>query len=940
MTASAQAPPNSANSSPGRLPKVMQKLQGVRSSPRPFWLVAIPAGLALVAMALAELTSASMLCWDVAWTSGAVSALTGTLIGRHATSGPTRARWTLWVAACGSWLIGQLAWDLFGIAGSPASPNLADLGWWMFAILITLSMVRTRTQSRSLQAVAAAEVLPVIAGATALTYALLWHHVANSMLPEAQRLSALAYPTLYVSAGVLALQAVVGGAVRGVRSLPARLGLGGVMVQALAFIMWSEQLLDGTYRPGRTLIDPMWVLGLIATGAAGAWSARQLEPEASPRDSSARGGILPTALFVLLLGALVRARLEHAPNVVGFTLEAGLLFSGGALVIRSVLLERRLRRMLGRERAALASLADREAELARLNEQLLEDSRRDPLTGMRNRRALADELPRIEVGCQDHGAPFALILCDVDHFKAYNDEMGHLAGDQALRAIANTIRGQLRSQDLAYRFGGEELLLVLPGQTYEEAAVAAERVRAAVETVAMPHPVGIGGVVTVSAGVASGTKDYGDLIARADAALYDAKRGGRNRVVVASQTTARGADARRRDDAGETVSRQLRSMLALSRAAAARQGALPVLEALAEMIRTELSFQVVAVNLLDEEREHVRVVLVEGDEEARQTLLGTSGPWSEWESLLISGEHIRQGALWLPDGAYEWDDATTLWTPATAAAPDPDAWHPHDMLMLPLRGASGEVLGVVSVDQPLHGRRPDDGEIEVLMAVADQAGLALEQARRDADGAGAAREQSLELRLAAVMLLAETLDLRDAGTARHSRTVGAYARHAAAALGFGEDRVERIHAAGVLHDLGKLGIADAILHKPGALDQAEWKEIQRHPEVGARILEHAGLDDIAAWVRAHHERLDGRGYPKGTAGSQIPIEARILAVADAYEAMVADRPYRAGRPPAEAREELVRCAGTQFDPAVVEAFLDALDSSERELAAEPLAQAA
>jgi HD-GYP domain-containing protein (c-di-GMP phosphodiesterase class II) len=152
--------------------------------------------------------------------------------------------------------------------------------------------------------------------------------------------------------------------------------------------------------------------------------------------------------------------------------------------------------------------------------------------------------------------------------------------------------------------------------------------------------------------------------------------------------------------------------------------------------------------------------------------------------------------------------------------------------------------------------------------------------------------------------------------------------------------VDRIHAAGVLHDLGKLGIADAILHKPGRLDDFEWKEIQRHPEIGARILEHAGLSDIAGWVRAHHERIDGCGYPAGIAGHEIPIEARILAVADAYEAMVADRPYRAGIPRAAAREEIVRCSGTQFDPTVVGAFLESLASSDEELATEPVVRAA
>jgi HD-GYP domain-containing protein (c-di-GMP phosphodiesterase class II) len=257
------------------------------------------------------------------------------------------------------------------------------------------------------------------------------------------------------------------------------------------------------------------------------------------------------------------------------------------------------------------------------------------------------------------------------------------------------------------------------------------------------------------------------------------------------------------------------------------------------------------------------------------------------------------------------------------------------MLMLPLRGAGEEVIGMVSLDQPLHGRRPDDAEIAVLMAVAGQAGLAIDQAHRTAAGGTGASGESAELRLAAVMLLAETLDMRDAGTARHSRTVGAYARQTALALDMAEGRVERIHAAGVLHDLGKLGIADAILHKPGPLDQAEWREIMRHPEIGARILEHAGLPDIADWVRAHHERVDGGGYPKGTVGDQIPLEARILAVADAYEAMIADRPYRAGMPALTACEELVRCSGTQFDPTVVDAFIGALESGDGEVDAEP-----
>jgi diguanylate cyclase (GGDEF)-like protein/putative nucleotidyltransferase with HDIG domain len=196
---------------------------------------------------------------------------------------------------------------------------------------------------------------------------------------------------------------------------------------------------------------------------------------------------------------------------------------------------------------------------------------------------------------------------------------------------------------------------------------------------------------------------------------------------------------------------------------------------------------------------------------------------------------------------------------------------------------------------------------------------ALESLLGTLDETGETREQ-----LAAAMLLAETLDMRDVGTARHSQTVGRYAEEIARELAVPDPHVERIRAAGVLHDIGKLGVADAVLKKPGKLTDEEWAEMRRHPELGARILDHANLRDISAWVLAHHERIDGRGYPHGLAGDVIPLEARILAVADAYEAMTADRAYRAAIGHDAAQQELRDGSGTQFDPKVVEAFLAVL----------------
>jgi diguanylate cyclase (GGDEF)-like protein len=892
--------------------------------------VLAPLGVAVGAMLATRAGAARLVCWDIAWTSAAISALAGTLLARGHALETNRARWNLWAIAAGAWLFGQLAWDVYALTGFPQSPNLADAGWWGFAIAVMLSMLRIPGASSPVRAVAIIEAVPLIIATAALTFAELWVPATASMLPIAAKLSAVAYPALYVAATVLTLQAVLSGTPGVLDTSAVRLVLVGIVAQAVTFTLWSVQLLDRSYVPGRTLLDPLWVAGLMAMALGGLLAARSPEKPATMEAPTYRGGILPASMFLLLPLALLQSTVSHAPIAIRVGVVGGLLCCGAALVVRSTVLGRSLRNMLDRERAALANLAEREAELARLNEQLIEDSRRDALTGVSNRRALAGDLPMLDELRRQQGETFAFCLCDADRFKSYNDRFGHLAGDQALRMIASTIRGVLRAGDSAYRYGGEELLLVLRDVGAAEAVAIAERVRSAVERAAFSHPSSEAGVLTVSIGVAAGHEDTGQLLARADAALYDAKRLGRNRVIVAPEGSAgRGLGRSRSNGSEEPVPRQLRSMLAVSRAVAARRGPMPVLGALADAICGELSFQVVVVNLLDETRSQLRVVIVKGDHEARETLLGTSSPWSEWQPLLEAADEVT-GAIWLPAGSYEWDTTAPVWTPPAVAAPTSDSWDPEDMLLLPLRAASGEMLGIVSVDQPILGRRPSEDELSVLMAVADHAGLALEQAQRDAESLGDDRP---EQRLGVMLLLAEALDMRDPSTAQHSQTVGRYARDTALALGLPTERVERIHAAGVLHDLGKLGIADAILHKAGPLTEAEWREMRRHPAIGKEILEHAGMRDIAEWVGAHHERLDGKGYPAGLSGSQISLEARILAVADAYEAMIADRIYCAGMSEEEARTELRRCTGTQFDGEVVNAFLSAAVAAEAPAAA-------
>ena len=128
-----------------------------------------------------------------------------------------------------------------------------------------------------------------------------------------------------------------------------------------------------------------------------------------------------------------------------------------------------------------------------------------------------------------------------------------------------------------------------------------------------------------------------------------------------------------------------------------------------------------------------------------------------------------------------------------------------------------------------------------------------------------------QAQLATVLNLAEALDMRDTGTARHSQTVGTYCELMARELGLTREQTDRVRVAGVLHDIGKIGVADSILCKPGPLTDSEYEAMKKHPEIGARILGGSGLDDIRGWILAHHERPDGRGYPFGLHASDIPL---------------------------------------------------------------------
>jgi putative nucleotidyltransferase with HDIG domain len=172
-----------------------------------------------------------------------------------------------------------------------------------------------------------------------------------------------------------------------------------------------------------------------------------------------------------------------------------------------------------------------------------------------------------------------------------------------------------------------------------------------------------------------------------------------------------------------------------------------------------------------------------------------------------------------------------------------------------------------------------------------------------------------------VTQLVRAIDMRDAYTGSHSEAVGELARLVGARLGMTRKDLWLLAQAARLHDIGKVSVPDAILNKPGPLDGDEWAVVRRHAEFGAEIVARVrGLEPVSPFVRAHHERWDGSGYPDGLAGADIPLASRIISACDAFHAMTTDRPYRAALRLDRALDELEACAETQFDPGVVAAI--------------------
>lgn len=239
---------------------------------------------------------------------------------------------------------------------------------------------------------------------------------------------------------------------------------------------------------------------------------------------------------------------------------------------------------------------------------------------------------------------------------------------------------------------------------------------------------------------------------------------------------------------------------------------------------------------------------------------------------------------------------------------------------------SDELIGLLVLGEARSTTREsfDPDKLKLINAISDQTASALRRA--------SLHEQLEESFLQTVLALAKALDARDSYTQDHSQRMVAIIESLCRKLDIDKELIQAIRSAAALHDIGKIGVPDEILRKPGPLTSQEWYSMKRHPKIGADILAPVSkLAHISPIIIAHHEKFDGSGYPYGLKGDQIPIGARILAVVDSYIAILDERVYRKGRSQKEAISELVKCSGSQFDPMVVDAFVKLMGEGSKPL---------
>ena len=324
-----------------------------------------------------------------------------------------------------------------------------------------------------------------------------------------------------------------------------------------------------------------------------------------------------------------------------------------------------------------------------------------------------------------------------------------------------------------------------------------------------------------------------------------------------------------------------------------------VLESIVEFVADFMVSERVSIMLLDEEEEYLTIATAVGLEE--EVIRNTR---------VQRGEAIA-GKVFETQKALRIDDISNI-KPEVEQFSKYKAFISFPLIQAPLKSQMNP-LGIINVTNRFGDQPYTALDLRNLDFIADTASVAINNQIK-----GIKLQESY---FATMKSLALALDAKDRYTAGHSESVQRYSVSIAQQMGLNQQEISNIDRAGALHDIGKIGIPDVIINKPGRLTPEEFEKIKEHPALGEQmILPIPFLNSARGIIRHHHERFDGRGYPDGVSGQEIELGARIMAVADTFDAMTSDRPYREARSVEEAMAELNRCRNTQFDPTAVEAF--------------------
>ena len=529
--------------------------------------------------------------------------------------------------------------------------------------------------------------------------------------------------------------------------------------------------------------------------------------------------------------------------------------------------------LLRREHEALLH---READALRMAEL-------DDLTGLGNYRMFMRQLTAEVARSRRHEDPFSLVMLDLDGFKAINDELGHLAGDDALRLVAVALRETLREEDVCCRQGGDEFAVIAVRAGEHEARDLAGRLACAIAQI----PFGATGERRLRASIGFATfgepaRSVDELILRADAALRETKRSN--------------GDAQRGDGNGAPAAGER------ARVATGSSNRLALLAGLARALpaaRDERTLAETTAAFLAGAFDTVGATVVGLAPDGAVRLAARSAGEGDADAALVAQQPLVRQALAADGSAVVEEDVERRWI---------DGGRTRSGLAVAIR-AEGRTWGwlLVTSDRP-HAY--DLAERALAEAIAEQLSRAL-----------TCRSLLERLRGAGFGELYSAAGT----TGTEAWRIAELAWQAGRALGLGNGDLRALYLAALFHDVGTFGVPSVLMSHPGAGRDVERAVLREHALIGERMLRGLPLlSEAAPIVRHAHERFDGNGYPDRLAGEDIPLAARILLACDAFVSMTSPRPWRPPRSAADAHAELLRGAGTQLDPRVVTALLDVL----------------